>query len=132
MRRSANKMPLSTILLALSLAQLSSSKAQQNSANIPFYSLIFSEKFPPTMGKFDCKLLIFWQTWLISRRVISRSSRHQDKWNKLQEERISSKCFHSCEEQGSSKDWGDRSGNSLNFWTNDGDWKKLEDGLFWL
>jgi len=50
MRRSANKMSLLTLLLALSLAQLSSSQSQQNSANIPFYSLIFSEKFPPTMG----------------------------------------------------------------------------------
>ena len=81
MRRSANKMSLISLLFVLSLAQLSSSQAQQNSANIPFYSLIFSEKFPPTMGMFDCKFCYFDPdiTLLFSSWFISRSSRYPDK-----------------------------------------------------
>ena len=44
-------MSISTFLIVLSFAQLSSSQ-EVNQANIPFYSLIFSERFPPTMSKF--------------------------------------------------------------------------------
>ena len=57
MCRPVMKMSLLTLPVMLSiLTHICTSKEirqQQKSANIPFYSLIFSEKFPPTISKFE-------------------------------------------------------------------------------